>query len=185
MAGVRLAGPGDGRRRGARPAAGAAADRHLVQVEHEQAARYDAATQRGGGRHEVDRAGRVRAIPRSPCGPGADQVFARAVLDVGGLLHVVIPAARYRDGFEDEDAKRGYDEPMDRATYAEPPDDVESTGEAHMAGGRAVVDRSDLPAAAWDAKPARGHGGTADVVAYARGRGVPVEVVWPEGASRD
>jgi hypothetical protein len=109
----------------------------------------------------------------------------RRVLDVGGLLYVVIPAARYRDGFEDEDAKRGYDELMDRATYAEPLDHVESTEEAQMAGGRAVVDHSDLLVAVWDGKPARGHRGTADVVAYARGRGVPVEVVWPEGASRD
>lgn len=27
--------------------------------------------------------------------------------------------------------------------------------------------------------------GTADVVTYARQRGVPVTVIWPEGASRD
>jgi hypothetical protein len=30
-----------------------------------------------------------------------------------------------------------------------------------------------------------GLGGIADVVAYARQRGVPVRVIWPEGASRD
>lgn len=117
-------------------------------------------------------------------GPGADQLFARAILDVGGLLHVVIPAAKYRDGFEDEDARRGYDELMDRATYTERLEYVESTEESHMAGGRTVVDNSDVLVAVWDGKPARGRGGTADVVAYAREVGTPVEVIWPDGATR-
>jgi hypothetical protein len=46
------------------------------------------------------------------------------------------------------------------------------------------VDRSDVLLAVWDGRPARGFGGTGDVVAYARRRGVPVEVVWPRGAER-
>ncbi|MFE3754360.1 hypothetical protein ACFXO9_08640 [Nocardia tengchongensis] len=32
--------------------------------------------------------------------------------------------------------------------------------------------------------PARGFGGTADVVATAHARGLPVTVLWPEGAER-
>lgn len=118
-------------------------------------------------------------------GPGADQLFAKAVLDVGGLLQVVIPAAKYRNGFEDEDAKRRYDALLDKATYSQRLDHVESTEEAHMAGGRAVVDAAEVVVAVWDGQPARGLGGTADVVAYALQRGVPVEVIWPAGASRD
>ena len=39
--------------------------------------------------------------------------------------------------------------------------------------------------AVWDGKPARGYGGTADVVACARENGVPVRVIWPAGARRD
>ncbi|MFH9861330.1 hypothetical protein [Streptomyces sp. NPDC017202] len=38
--------------------------------------------------------------------------------------------------------------------------------------------------AVWDGKPARGYGGTADVVAYAERTGVAVRVLWPDGASR-
>jgi hypothetical protein len=38
--------------------------------------------------------------------------------------------------------------------------------------------------AVWDGQPSRGLEGTADVVAYANQRGVPVEVIWPEGATR-
>jgi hypothetical protein len=118
-------------------------------------------------------------------GPGADQLFAWVVLELGGALYVVIPAHRYRDSFPDEDARRGYDELFAQATYTERLPHVESTEAAHMAGGRAVVEASEVLVAVWDGQPARGLGGTADVVDYARERAIPVEVIWPEGATRD
>ncbi|MPZ83287.1 MAG: hypothetical protein GEV28_24000 [Actinophytocola sp.] len=37
----------------------------------------------------------------------------------------------------------------------------------------------------YSGEPARGYGGTADVVDAARDRGLPVTVIWPEGATRD
>ena len=118
-------------------------------------------------------------------GPGADQLFAEAVLKLGGDLHVVVPARKYRDGFEDEQAKRRYDQLFARASHVDRLGFTESTEEAHMAGGRAVVDNADVLVAVWDGKPARGLGGTADVVAYAKQRGVAVDVIWPDDASRD
>jgi hypothetical protein len=120
-------------------------------------------------------------------GPGADQLFARVVLELGGTLYVVQPTTgmQYRDSFEDESARRGYDELYGQASHVEALGHTESTEQAHMDGGRAVVHRSSVLVAVWDGLPARGLGGTADVVAYARDRGVPVEVIWPEGASRD
>jgi hypothetical protein len=119
-------------------------------------------------------------------GPGADQLFARVVLELGGTLYVVQPTTgmQYRDGFEDEAARRGYDELYGQASHVEALEHTESTEQAHMDGGQAVVDRSSLLVAVWDGQPSRGLGGTADVVAYARQRGVPVTVIWPEGASR-
>ena len=48
-----------------------------------------------------------------------------------------------------------------------------------------MVDRSERLVAVWDGKPARGIGGTADIVSYARQKGVPVVVLWPEGATRE
>ena len=119
-------------------------------------------------------------------GPGADQLFARVVLELGGTLYVVQPTTgmQYRDGFEDEAARRGYDELYGQASHVEALEHTESTEQAHMDGGQAVVDRSSLLVADWDGQPSRGLGGTADVVAYARQRGVPVTVIWPEGASR-
>ncbi|UJW36868.1 hypothetical protein L3Q67_02325 [Saccharothrix sp. AJ9571] len=39
--------------------------------------------------------------------------------------------------------------------------------------------------AVWDGGPSSGHGGTADVVDAARERGLPVTIVWPDGAERE
>jgi hypothetical protein len=120
-------------------------------------------------------------------GPGADQLFARVVLELGGTLHVVQPTTgmQYRDSFEDPDAQAGYDELYGQASHVQVLEHTESTEQAHMDGGRVVADRSSLLVAVWDGQPARGFGGTADVVAYARERGVPVTIIWPEGASRE
>lgn len=115
---------------------------------------------------------------------GPDQLFARAVLDLGGVLEVVVPAERYRDGLEREE-QDGYDELIATAGRIERLPFVESTSEAHLAAGQTIVDRCDLLFAVWDGQPSRGLGGTADIVAYARDRGVPVTVVWPQGATRE
>jgi hypothetical protein len=115
---------------------------------------------------------------------GADQLFAQAVLDAGGQLEVIIPAARYRDGLP-ESAHATYDALLSRASSVHRLDRIESDEEAHMEASNAMLDRAERLFAVWDGKPARGYGGTADVVAEARNRGIPVTVIWPEGASRD
>jgi hypothetical protein len=48
-----------------------------------------------------------------------------------------------------------------------------------------MISRADQLLAVWDGQPARGFGGTADVVAAARSRPVPITVIWPDGATRD
>lgn len=115
---------------------------------------------------------------------GADQIFATAVLNHGGELEVIVPAEAYRDGLP-EVVRSRYDEFCRRASRVHRRPYRESNGDAHMAAGRFMVDRADHLIAVWDGLPARGYGGTADVVRYARERGVPVTVVWPDGAHRD
>jgi hypothetical protein len=115
---------------------------------------------------------------------GADQIFARAIVDLGGRIEVVIPATRYRDALPEE-AHAEYDELLARAVAVHRLPFVESTSESHMAASTLMIDRADELLAVWDGKPARGHGGTADVVARARERGKPVRVIWPDGARRD
>ncbi|MED7928181.1 hypothetical protein SMD20_28260 [Nonomuraea sp. LP-02] len=115
---------------------------------------------------------------------GADQIFARAVLDLGGVLEAVIPAKEYRDGLPGE-CHAAYDELLGRAVRTYRLDCVESTAESHMAASARMLDDADVLFAVWDGQPARGYGGTADVVAEARRREVPVRVIWPDGARRD
>jgi len=114
---------------------------------------------------------------------GADQLFADAVLALGGSLEVILPAAGYREELPGE-CLTDYDRLLGRARVVECLEFDRSTAAAHMAAGRLVVHRSDVLVAVWDGRPARGLGGTGDVVAFARERGVPVEVVWPRGAVR-
>jgi hypothetical protein len=115
---------------------------------------------------------------------GADQIFARAVLDAGGQLEIIIPAAQYRDGLP-ESAHAGYDSLLSAASKVDRLGYTESTEQAHMAASEAMLARADRLYAVWDGKPARGYGGTADVVAEAEKHGIPVTVIWPEGARRD
>lgn len=114
---------------------------------------------------------------------GADQLFARAVVDAGGRLVAVVPAEKYRDGLPSE-AYREYDALLHAAGEIVRLPFVESTPESHMAASVAMLDRIDLLVAVWDGKPARGYGGTADVVAEAQRRGIDVVVAWPQGSAR-
>jgi hypothetical protein len=114
---------------------------------------------------------------------GADTLFAEIVLEVGGALEVVVPAERYRDSLP-ADHHAAYDALLARAQAVQRLPFVESTPEAHLAAGKLLVDSCDTLVAVWDGAPARGPGGTADIVAYAREHDRPVHVIWPPGASR-
>jgi hypothetical protein len=115
---------------------------------------------------------------------GADLIFARAVTDLGGSLEAIIPAGQYRDGLP-ADCHPEYDRLLAKAAAVRCLPFAEPTSESYMAASRLMVDAADELFAVWDGQPARGHGGTADVVAYARERGKPVHVIWPAGAQRD
>lgn len=115
---------------------------------------------------------------------GADQIFARAVLDAGGQIEAVIPAERYRQGLP-PGALAEYDRLMVQAVAVHRLPFTESTPDAHMAASMFMLKTADELRAVWDGQPARGYGGTADVVASARENGIPVQVIWPEGARRD
>ena len=55
--------------------------------------------------------------------------------------------------------------------------------DAYLQAGRAVVRHADILLAVWDGEPARGVGGTAEVVAEALNRGAPVVWIKPDGGS--
>jgi hypothetical protein len=115
---------------------------------------------------------------------GADQIFARAVTDLGGKLEVIIPASEYRAGLPAA-AHPEYDRLLAQATAIRHMPFTESTARAHMEASKAMIGQAHELYAVWDGQPARAYGGTADVVAYAREHGMPVRVIWPYGAERD
>lgn len=98
---------------------------------------------------------------------GADQLFADAVLQSGGLLEVVIPFVGYDSTFAEGHDRREYLRLLERASDEEVLEGHGSDEEAYLAAGQRVVDRSDLLLAVWDGLPAGGLGGTGDVVSYA------------------
>ncbi|MFF4158468.1 hypothetical protein [Streptomyces sp. NPDC001678] len=115
---------------------------------------------------------------------GPDSWFAEAVVERGGRLEVVLPAEEYRDGLPDWHHQT-YDALLGRASDVHRTGLAQSDSQAHMAGSELLVGLADQLWAVWDGQPARGYGGTADVVAYARRMGVPVRIFWPDGAQRD
>ena len=129
----------------------------------------------------ADQAGVVIGV--SCLADGADQIFARAVIDLGGAIEAVVPAEKYRDGFPVH-AHATYDELLSAATAVHRMPFVESTSDSHMAASEFMLSRADQLYAVWGGKPPRGYGGTADVVAEAHRRGIPTRVIWPDGARR-
>jgi hypothetical protein len=114
---------------------------------------------------------------------GPDAWFAEAVLEHGGQLEVVVPAEQYRESLPESHWPL-YEDLMRRASDVHDTGMTASDSQAHMAGSEILVGLADELLAVWDGKPAWGYGGTADVVAYAKRSGLPVRVLWPEGATR-
>lgn len=114
---------------------------------------------------------------------GADQVFARVVLETGGTLEAIVPAENYRD-FLPSDVHAEYGRLLDRASVVHRMPAAIVSESTYMTASEFMVGLADELWAVWDGRPARGYGGTADVVTYARARGIPICVFWPEGATR-
>lgn len=112
---------------------------------------------------------------------GSDQIFAQLIVEFGGSIEAFIAAERFGDTLTTDSRSRyrrlrGLSSTVHTVPLTHP------CPEAYMQASRLMVNRADALWAVWDGKAARGYGGTADVVAYARDRAVPVEVIWPAGA---
>ncbi|MFI7544426.1 hypothetical protein [Actinoplanes sp. NPDC049599] len=115
---------------------------------------------------------------------GADQLFAAHVLAAGGTLEVVLPCEGYAGSLFADDSRERFEDLRRAAAIVTTMPFPEPSEQAFLAAGQALVDRCDHLFAVWDGRPARGVGGTADVVTYARDRGRPVTVLWVDGVLR-
>ncbi len=113
----------------------------------------------------------------SPLADGADQLAAGLALDRGYQLETILPFAAdvYATDFTDpQDAARFHDLLGRASCRLELPGDRANQNDAYVSAGRAVVAHADLLIALWDGEPARGRGGTAEIVEHALRRGLPV-----------
>lgn len=115
---------------------------------------------------------------------GADQLFAAHVLAAGGVLEAVLPCEGYAGSLPEGGSRTRFDELRRAAATVITMPYPAPSEHAFLAAGQALVDRCDHLFAVWDGRPARGLGGTADIVTYARSRGRPVTVLWVEGVLR-
>lgn len=130
----------------------------------------------------------LRSIPRpmvvTSLAAGADQLGARAALEIGARLSVVVPARNYINSFSADADASNYQRLLSQAAEVRHMPYEEPSDEAYLAAGQEVVDLTETLLAIWDGQPARGLGGTADVVRYARSVGKRVVVIWPLGSAR-
>ncbi|WP_377267410.1 hypothetical protein [Peterkaempfera sp. SMS 1(5)a] len=117
--------------------------------------------------------------------PGADSVFADALLAAGGRLIVVIPSRDYRWTQVGPAHAATFDRLVAAAdeVVVMPYDTVGRS--AYEAANRELLRRAERLVAIWDGSAPTGNGGgTADVVESARAAKIPVDVVWPAGVRR-
>jgi hypothetical protein len=110
--------------------------------------------------------------------PGADQIFADMLLAEQRRLVAVVPICGGRVELEEED-REGFDRLIEHASRV-----IKVKGatrdDAFLRAGKRVVNLVDFMIFVWDGEPARGIGGTADIVSYAakrRRRGVILDPI--------
>ncbi|MEU5623067.1 hypothetical protein ACIPH4_07575 [Streptomyces tendae] len=116
---------------------------------------------------------------------GADSLFAEAVLAAGGRLVVVVPSRDYRRSTVEPDGAPLFDRLVEAAAEVVVLPYERAGRQAYEAANALLLERADRLVAVWNGEPPGGRGGgTADVVLAAREAGIPVDVVWPDGAAR-
>lgn len=113
----------------------------------------------------------------SPLAEGADRIVAReAVQAKSAELEVVLPLEKddYLKDFESAASKADFERMLSAAARTTTLPPAPTRNEAYERVGRYVVDRCDALIALWNGQPAAGRGGTAEIVAYARKKKIPL-----------
>ena len=116
---------------------------------------------------------------------GADRLVARIAIDRYNARLVVVlplPTTEYEQDFRVDESHREFRELLASAAEIVAALPSPSRDAAYEQAARMILDRSDFLIAIWDGQPSRGRGGTADVVALAHARDVPL--IWIRAAHR-
>ena len=115
---------------------------------------------------------------------GADQLVAEEAVQRGIPVEVIVPARGYAESLAGEADRHQYAELLARADSVRTLDHSEPSPAAYLEAGRMMLSGADLLIAVWDGAPARGVGGSAEIVARGRELGLDVRVIWPPGYHR-
>jgi hypothetical protein len=117
----------------------------------------------------------IRVI--SPLAEGADRLVAKRAFELySAQLIVPLPfeMSVYMQDFKSNDSKEEFSGLVDRAAEVILLPAKSSRGESFLAVGLYVLNKCDVLIAIWDGEPARGTGGTAQIVDEARKQGKPI-----------
>lgn len=121
----------------------------------------------------------------SPLAEGADRLVVHRVLARSKARLVVplpLPESDYMDDFQTAESREEFLSLLDRAEAVIELPPAETRDQAYEAVGRYVLDHCDVVMAIWDGQGAQGLGGTGDIVAQARRRGLPL--AWIHAGNR-
>ena len=123
-------------------------------------------------------------IALSSVADGSDQLFAREALVRGWAWHAILPLphTEFAKDFEPT-AWQAVESLLRRAEQVKVTNETGAREDAYLDSGMETVNGSDVLIAVWDGEAARGKGGTAEVVEYARALGRPLIII--DAASGD
>jgi hypothetical protein len=150
-----------------------------------------------GHRQLADAAGTAQALTRaleslrqeatgewvalSSVATGGDLLFVAQARALGLSWHAILPLPKAEFAKDFTDAEwRTTEETLKQAEHVRVITENGSREDAYLDCGMETVNGADVLLAVWDGQPARGRGGTADVVEYARSLGKPLVIVNPD-----
>jgi hypothetical protein len=120
-------------------------------------------------------------VALSSVATGGDQLFVRQARTLGLSWHAILPLpkAEFTKDFSPEEWAT-VELTLAEAEHVRVITENGTREDAYLDCGMETVNGCDVLLAVWDGEPARGKGGTADVVEYARSLGKPVIIVNPD-----
>lgn len=117
----------------------------------------------------------------SPLAEGADRIIAERALAIEGTKLIAVlplPVESYQEDFRSHSSREQFQGLLELAIEIIELPGVINREESYRNVGKYLVAHCDVLIAIWDGQPARGPGGTAEVVALARDRNLPVAWIY-------